>query len=131
MMLLGRREERDQVDRVLAAARDGLSGVLVVRGEPGIGKTALLDYAVGAAADLKLARIVAIESEMELAFAGLHQLLLPFLDDIAALPPPQRDALSSAFGLRYPGPPDRFLVALATLTWDSGWQRPNQPRPKT
>ena len=116
MMLLGRREERDQVDRVLAAARDGLSGVLVVRGEPGIGKTALLDYAVGAAADLKLARIVAIESEMELAFAGLHQLLLPFLDDIAALPPPQRDALSSAFGLRYPGPPDRFLVALATLS---------------
>jgi DNA-binding CsgD family transcriptional regulator len=114
--LLGRGEERDRVDRVLSAARQGLSGVLVVRGEPGIGKTALLDYAAGAAADLEVARIEAIESEMELGFAGLHQLLLPFLGDIGALPPPQRDALSSAFGLRYRGPPDRFLVALATLT---------------
>ena len=114
--LLGRAEERDRIDRVLAAARQGLSGVLVVRGEPGIGKTALLDYADGAAAGLQIARIVAIESEMELAFAGLHQLLLPFLDDIGTLPSPQRDALSSAFGLRYRGPPDRFLVALATLT---------------
>jgi DNA-binding CsgD family transcriptional regulator len=116
MTLLGRGKERDQVDLVLAAARQGLSGVLVVRGEPGIGKTALLDYAVGAAAELQVARIVAIESEMELAFAGLHQLLVPFLGGIGTLPAPQRDALSSAFGLRYRGPPDRFLVALATLT---------------
>ena len=98
--LLGRAEERDRIDRVLAAARQGLSGVLVVRGEPGIGKTALLDYADGAAAGLQIARIVAIESEMELAFAGLHQLLLPFLDDIGTLPSPQRDAPSSAFGRR-------------------------------
>jgi DNA-binding CsgD family transcriptional regulator len=114
--LLGRREERDQVDRVLAAAREGLSGVLVLRGEPGIGKTALLDYAVAAAAELEISRIEAIESEMELGFAGLHQLLLPFLGDVGTLPRPQRDALSSAFGLIANGPPDRFLVALATLT---------------
>ena len=114
--LLGRREERDQVDGVLAAAREGLSGVLVVRGEPGIGKTALLDYAAGAAAELEISRIEAIESEMELGFAGLHQLLLPFLGGISALPSPQRHALSSAFGLTENGPPDLFLIALATLT---------------
>jgi len=114
--LLGRDAERDRIDRVLAAARDGLSGVLVLRGEPGIGKTALLDYAAGAAPDLEIARIEAIESEMELGFAGLHQLLLPFAEHIGTLPPPQRDALSSAFGLGYHSPPDRFLVALATLT---------------
>ena len=116
MTLLGRANERDRVDRVLAAARQGLSGVLVLRGEPGIGKTALLDYAVSAAADLEVARVEAVESEMELGFAGLHQLLLPYLGDVAALPPPQRDALNSAFGLRDRGPPERFLVALATLT---------------
>ena len=116
MTLLGRGDERDQVDRVLAAARQGLSGVLVLRGEPGIGKTALLDYAVNTAADLEVARVEAVESEMELGFAGLHQLLLPYLGTLASLPPPQRDALSSAFGLQHRGPPDRFLVALATLT---------------
>jgi DNA-binding CsgD family transcriptional regulator len=116
VLLLGRGEERDRADRVLAAARQGLSGVLVVRGEPGIGKTALLDYAAGAAAGLQIARTGAVESEMELAFAGLHQLLVPFLGAVGTLPPPQRDALSSAFGLRYRGPPDRFLIALATLT---------------
>jgi DNA-binding CsgD family transcriptional regulator len=116
MTLLGRNEECDRVDRVLAAAREGLSGVLVVRGEPGIGKTALLDYAVGAAAGLEVARIEAIESEMELGYAGLHQLLLPFLGAAGTLPGPQRDALQSAFGLRDCGPPDRFLIALATLS---------------
>jgi DNA-binding CsgD family transcriptional regulator len=116
MALLGRGEERDQVDRVLASARQGLSGVLVLRGEPGIGKTALLDYAAGAAAGLEIVRVEAVESEMELGFAGLHQLLLPYLGAIPALPPPQRGALSSAFGLHDRGPPDRFLVALATLT---------------
>ena len=65
------------MDRVLDAARQGLSGVLVLRGEPGIGKTALLDYAVSAGGDLQIARVEAVESEMELGFAGLHQLLLP------------------------------------------------------
>ncbi|MGH3246438.1 MAG: LuxR C-terminal-related transcriptional regulator [Trebonia sp.] len=116
MVLLGRGEERDRVDRVIAAARQGLSGVLVLRGEPGIGKTALLDYAVGVAADMEIARIEAVESEMELGFAGLHQLLLPYLGAAGTLPAPQRDALNGAFGLHAHGPPDRFLVALATLT---------------
>jgi DNA-binding CsgD family transcriptional regulator/tetratricopeptide (TPR) repeat protein len=115
MTLLGRSGEREQIDRVLAAARHGLSGVLILRGEPGIGKTTLLDYAAGAA-DLEISRVEAIESEMELGFAGLHQLLLPFLDAVRTLPPPQRDALSSAFGLIDNGPPDLFLIALATLT---------------
>jgi len=115
-LLLGRREERDQVDRVIGAAREGLSGVLVLRGEPGIGKTALLDYAAGAAEGLQVSRVEAIESEMELGFAALHQLLLPFLGGIGALPSPQRQALSSAFGLLDNGPSDRFLIALATLT---------------
>jgi AAA ATPase-like protein len=125
LALLGRDAERDLLDGVLAAARDGLSGVLVLRGEPGIGKTALLDYAAGAAAaDLEIARIEAIESEMELGFAGLHQLLLPFADRIGTLPPPQRDALSSAFGLGYRSAPDRFLVALATLTLLARTARP-------
>ena len=100
MTLLGRKDECDRVDRVLAAARQGLSGVLVVRGEPGIGKTALLDYAVGTAAELEVARIEAIESEMELGYAGLHQLLLPFLGAADTLPTPQSEALQSAFGLR-------------------------------
>src|SRR5205814_786561 len=86
-----------------------------VHGEPGIGKTALLDYAAGAAADLEIARIEAVESEIELAFAGLHQLLLPYLAAISKLPPPQRDALSAAFGLQDRGPPDRFLIALALI----------------
>jgi DNA-binding CsgD family transcriptional regulator len=116
MMLLGRGNECDRIDHALAAARQGLSGVIVVRGEPGIGKTALLDYAVGAAADLEIARIEAVQSEMELAFAGLHQLLVPFLGAVASLPPPQHEALSSAFGLHDRGPPDRFVIALATLT---------------
>jgi DNA-binding CsgD family transcriptional regulator len=122
--LLGRDAECDRLDKVLAAARDGLSGVLVLRGEPGVGKTALLDYAAITAADLEIARIEAIESEMALGFAGLHQLLLPFADRIATLPPPQRDALSSAFGLGYSSPPDRFLVALATLTLLARTARP-------
>ena len=128
MLLLGRDAERDRVDSVLAAARDGLSGVLVLRGEPGIGKTALLDYAAGAAADLEIARIEAIESEMELGFAGLHQLLLPFAAFIGALPPPQRDALSSAFGLGYCSPPDRFRVALAALTLLARAAQTTRPR---
>src|ERR1700684_4643253 len=116
MTLLGRSSERDRIDRALAAAREVLIGVVVVRGEPGIGKTALLDYAVGAAADLEIARIEAVESEMELAFAGLHQLLVPYLGALASLPQPQRDALGSAFGLYDHGALDRFLIDLASLT---------------
>jgi hypothetical protein len=82
--------------------------------------TALLDYAVDSARELDVVRLVGIESETELGFAALHQLLLPFLGRIDALPEPQQQALAAAFGLRDGGPPDRFLVGLASLTLLSG-----------
>jgi DNA-binding CsgD family transcriptional regulator len=115
-MLVGRAKEVGSLEDVLAAVRDGLSGVLVLRGEVGIGKTALLDWAAGVAHDMRVARVAATESEMDLGFAGLHQLLVPFLDELDQLPAPQRAALQSAFGLATGPPPDRFLVGLATLT---------------
>lgn len=90
----------------------------MLRGEPGIGKTALLDYAAGRASGMRVASVVAVESEMELSFAALHQLLIPFLEHLGQLPAPQREALGCVFGLTSAGaaPPDRFLVGLATLT---------------
>jgi DNA-binding CsgD family transcriptional regulator len=115
-MLLDRRVERGHVDRVLGAAREGLSEVLVLRGEPGIGKTALLDYAVQAAADLRVVRLAGVESEMELGFSALHQVLLPFLAGLDQLPAPQGAAVGAAFGLRAGGPPDRLLVGLGSLS---------------
>jgi DNA-binding CsgD family transcriptional regulator len=115
-MLLDREDACGQIARVLDAVREGLSGVLVLRGEPGIGKTALLDYAIEAAADLRVVRLVGIESEMEVGFSSLHQFLLPFLDRLDELPVPQGAALGSAFGLRDGGPPDRLLVGLASLS---------------
>jgi DNA-binding CsgD family transcriptional regulator len=90
--------------------------VLVLRGEPGIGKTALLGYAAGRAAGFQVARASGVESEMELPFAGLHQLCGPMLGGLGQLPPPQRDALGTAFGLSSGAPPDRFLVGLAVLS---------------
>jgi len=114
-MLVGRTKEAGALEDVLAAVRDGLSGVLVLRGEVGIGKTALLDWAAGMAGDMRVARVAGVESEMDLDFAGLHQLLVPFLDRVDPLPVPQRTALQAAFGLAA-GPPERFLVGLATLT---------------
>ena len=116
--LINRDQERHALDQLLDAARAGLSGSIVLRGEPGIGKTALLDYAVGRAGGMQVARLLAVESEMELGFAALHQLLVPFLDRIGELPTPQRDALGSAFGLiaADTAAPDRFLVGLAVLT---------------
>lgn len=119
-LLLGRESERSQIDRLLEAAGHGLSAVLVLRGEPGIGKTALLHYAVGSASGFRVIRLVGIESEAELGFAALHQLLLPFLGRLDLLPGPQRNALGTALGLSDGGPPDRFLVALASLTVLSG-----------
>jgi DNA-binding CsgD family transcriptional regulator len=116
MTMLDRRAEADALGRLLAAVRDGLSGILVLRGEAGIGKTELLEHAVALAADMRVARVVAVESEMELGFAGLHQLLVPFLAGIDRLPAPQREALGSAFGLLDGPAPDRFLVGLAVLT---------------
>ena len=115
-MLVGRTREIDALADVLAAVRDGLSGVLVLRGEVGTGKTALLDWAAGAASDMRVARVAGVESEMNLGFAGLHQLLAPFLDGLDRLPAPQRTALQSALGLAAGPSPDRFMVGLATLT---------------
>lgn len=115
--LVGRRAERDSVDDLLTAAQAGRSGVLVVRGEAGIGKSAVLDYARDAAtvAGLQVAQAVGVESEKQFAFAGLHQLCAPLMDGAGALPGPQQEALGVALGLRAGEPPDGFLVALATL----------------
>jgi predicted ATPase len=113
--LLDRRGECAVLDQLIDAARAGRSRVLVVRGEPGVGKSALLDYLAGHAAGCRVARATGVESEMELAFAGLHQLLAPVLDRLEGLPGPQRDALRTAFGLSGGPAPDRFLVGLAVL----------------
>src|SRR5947209_3627540 len=115
-VLHGRRVEREALERLLAAVRGGQSRVLVVRGEAGIGKTALLTSAIRSASGFRVARAVAVESEMELAFAALQQLCVPMLDRLDRLPAPQRDALAVAFGLGAGDPPDRFLVGLAVLS---------------
>ena len=115
-MLLDRLPERAALGQLLGAARAGRSGVLVLRGEPGIGKTALLEYAIEAAGGLRVARVAGVESEMELAFAALQQLCAPMLDKLAGLPDPQRAALGVAFGLKTGAAPDRFLVGLAALS---------------
>src|SRR5258708_4871445 len=114
--LLDRHGERAVLDGVVDQARWGSSAVLVVRGEPGIGKTALLDYAAGRAVGFRVIRAWGVESEMELAFAGLHQLCVPMLGRLDQLPRPQRDALAVAFGMREGPAPDRFLVGLAVLS---------------
>src|SRR5580700_6802586 len=114
-MLLDRVPERAALSQLLDTARGGRSGVLVMRGEPGVGKTALLEYAVESAAGLRVARVAGVESEMELAFAALQQLCAPMLDKLEALPDPQRNALGVAFGLNTGAAPDRFLVGLAAL----------------
>ena len=115
-MLLGRLPERAALSQLLDAARAGRSGVLVVRGEPGVGKSALLEYAVESAGGLRVVRVAGVESEMELAFASLQQLCAPMLGRLPGLPGPQRDALSVAFGLSAGAVPDRFLVGLAVLS---------------
>jgi DNA-binding CsgD family transcriptional regulator len=116
--LLDRRGERAAVDRLLDRARASNSAVLVVRGEAGIGKTVLLDYAASwaSASGFRVVRGWGVESEMELAFAGLHQLCVPLLGRLEQLPTPQRDALAVAFGMREGQAPDRFLVGLAVLS---------------
>jgi DNA-binding CsgD family transcriptional regulator len=113
--LLGRQRERDVVDRALAAARDGQGGVLAIYGEPGVGKTALLEYAVETASDFHATRTVGVEGEMELAFAALQQLCSPSLGLIEKLPTPQRDAVEVALGLSAGRTPNPFLVGLAVL----------------
>jgi len=125
-MLNGRAAEQAAIDRLLDAARTGTSGALVLRGEAGIGKTALLDYAAGAADGFQVVRGTGIESEAELPFAGLHLLLRPALDRAGALPVPQRQAVEAAFGLA-PAPPgeagssprgntDPLLIGMAVLS---------------
>src|SRR5215208_6415758 len=115
-VLLGRADERELLDRLLENVRAGHSPVLVVRGEAGVGKTALLHYCARQASGFRFANIAGVESEMELPFAGLHQLCAPMLGRLGALPEPQQAALGVALGLRSGAAPDRFLVALAALT---------------
>src|SRR5918994_3884936 len=114
-VLLGRADERELLDRLLENVRAGQSAVLVVRGEAGVGKTALLHYCARQASGFRVARIAGVESEMELPFAGLHQLCAPVLGRLGALPEPQQVALGVALGLSSGPAPDRFLVGLAAL----------------
>jgi ABC-type transport system involved in cytochrome bd biosynthesis fused ATPase/permease subunit len=100
---MGRRAERGALDRLIEAVRAGESRALVVHGEPGVGKTALLEYLARRASDCGAGRAAGVQSEMELAFAALHQLCAPMLDRLEALPVPQRDALRTAFAIS-PGP---------------------------
>ena len=116
MILVGRRAERDALDWLTTAARGGESGVLVLCGEPGIGKTTLLEYATESASGFRVAGAVGVESEAELAFAALHQLCGPMLDHLDRLPEPQQAALGAAFGLSEGIAPERFLVGLACLS---------------
>jgi DNA-binding CsgD family transcriptional regulator len=114
--LRGRGSECELLDRLVASVRAGESQVLVLRGEAGVGKTALLEYVVERASDCRIARAGGVDAEMELPVAGLQQLCAPFLGKLDRLAAPQRDALTTAFGLRSGGAPDRFLVGLAVLT---------------
>jgi DNA-binding CsgD family transcriptional regulator len=116
LRLVDRRSECDVLKRLVARVHAGQSGVLVLRGEAGIGKTALLDHLAVAAEGCLIARVGGVESEMELVFAGLHALCAPLLGRLGNLPSPQRDALTTAFGLSAGPPPDRFLVGLAVLS---------------
>jgi DNA-binding CsgD family transcriptional regulator/predicted negative regulator of RcsB-dependent stress response len=114
-VLRGRRDETGVLDRLLESVREGESRVLVVHGEAGVGKSALLEYVEASASGCRVARAAGVQSEMELAFAGLHQLIAPMLDGVERLPTAQRDALLTAFGLAGGAAPDRFLVGLAVL----------------
>jgi hypothetical protein len=114
--VLRRRDETEVLDRQLAWIRVGHSSAQVLRGEAGIGKTALLEHVAARASECRVARAVGVQSEMELAFAGVHQLCGPMLDGLDGLPVPQRDALCVAFGLQDGDAPDRFMVALAVLS---------------
>src|ERR687893_899999 len=124
--LLDRVSERDVLDRLVAGVRAGQSRVLVLRGEAGVGKTALLRHLSASADGCRVARAAGVESEMELPFAGLHALCAHMLDRLKHLPDPQRNALSTAFGLSAGPPPDRFLVGLAVLSLlaDAAEERP-------
>jgi DNA-binding CsgD family transcriptional regulator len=113
---LNRISEREHLDTLLADVRAGHSAALVLRGEAGVGKTALLRYAARQASDFRVARIAGVEAEMELPFAAMHQLCAPMLDRLDPLPAPQQEALRVALGVATGNPPDRFLISLATLS---------------
>jgi hypothetical protein len=117
VQLHGRNDELRELDRLCESARAGQSAALVIRGEAGVGKTALLRHVARRAPPLsRVAQIAGVESEAELAFAGLHQLCAPMLGHLQALPEPQQSALRIAFGLTGGAAPDRFLVGLAALS---------------
>ena len=116
MKMIDRRGECARLDRVLRDVRFGKSRVLVLCGDPGVGKSALMEHLAEQATGCRLVRAAGVESEMELAYAALHQLCAPLLDRVDDLPPPQRDALSIAFGLSAGSPPDRLLIGLAVLS---------------
>jgi DNA-binding CsgD family transcriptional regulator len=113
--LMGREAECAVLERLLEAVRGGESRVLVLRGEPGVGKSALLEYLISNASGFRVERAAGVEYEMELAYAGLHQLCAPVLELRERLPDPQCEALATAFGLKAEAPPDRFVVGLAVL----------------
>jgi DNA-binding CsgD family transcriptional regulator len=113
--LLGRQREQDALDRLLDATRGGHGGVLVVHGDPGVGKTALLAYAVQAASEFQVVQAVGVDGEMELSYAALQQLCSTVLDFMERLPEPQREAVAIAFGQRAGPAPNAFLVGLAVL----------------
>jgi DNA-binding CsgD family transcriptional regulator/tetratricopeptide (TPR) repeat protein len=115
-VLYGRAAELAAIDRLVVAARGGRGGALVIRGEPGIGKSALLAYAGQRAVGLRVLHVVGVEGESRLAYAALQQLLHPLLGRAGQLPGPQARALRVAVGLEAGPPPDRFLIAVATLT---------------
>src|SRR5689334_2310467 len=114
--LRGRASECALLDDLVTAIRGGEARSLVLRGEAGIGKTALLEYLIDSAADVTVVRAVGMESEMELAYASLHQLCAPLLDRLEELPAPQRQAIETVFGMNTGAAPDRFLVGLAVLS---------------
>ena len=113
--LAGRHAECGALDQLVEDVRAGDSRALVVHGEPGVGKTALLEYLAGHAPGCRVARAAGVQSEMELAFASLHQLCAPILDHLKSLPGPQRDALRTAFGIGSGSAPNGFLIGLAVL----------------
>jgi hypothetical protein len=134
VVLVGRSAERAALDGLLAGATKGFSGTLVLRGEPGVGKTALLDDTVvsATAGGMRTARLTGVESETQWGYAALHQFLLPFPAEMERLPGPQRDALRSTLGLIAGPPADRFLVALGVLTLlaDAAAERSWRGRPR-
>lgn len=113
---LGRRVELAALERLVAGAAGGESGIVALRGEAGIGKTATLEHVLADAHDCRVIRAAGVESEMELGFGGLHQLCAPLMGHLAELPEPQRDALETAFGVRVGTPPARLVIGLAVLS---------------